>query len=80
MSRTIAVIHARNHAHTLERLALEPLHDTVSILEYQCRQLEKIAGIDELVIATSAQKPMTASPVLPGVRACGCFAARKMTH
>jgi spore coat polysaccharide biosynthesis protein SpsF len=56
MSRTIAVIHACNHAHTLERLAFEPLHGTVSILEFQCRRLRDIAGVDELVIATSAQK------------------------
>ena len=55
MPRTIAVIHARNHAHTLERLALEPLHDTTSILEFQSRRLRNIHGIDELVIATSAQ-------------------------
>ena len=56
MSRTIAVIHARNNAHTLERLPLEIIHDAVSVLEFQCRRLRNIAGIDELVIATSAQK------------------------
>ena len=53
MTRTVAVIQARTGSNRLPGKVLEPLHDDVSLLAYQCRHLHRIDGVDELVIATT---------------------------
>ncbi|WP_323762760.1 cytidylyltransferase domain-containing protein [Maricaulis sp.] len=53
MTRTVAVIQARTGSNRLPGKILETLHDDVSLLSYQCRQLRTIEGVDELVIATT---------------------------
>ncbi|WP_291845340.1 hypothetical protein [Maricaulis sp.] len=53
MTRTVAVIQARTGSNRLPGKILETLHDDVSLLAYQCRQLRMIDGVDELVIATT---------------------------
>lgn len=53
MTRTVAVIQARTGSNRLPGKILEPLYDDVSLLAYQCRNLRTIAGVDELVIATT---------------------------
>lgn len=53
MTRTVAVIQARTGSNRLPGKVLKPLHDDVSLLSYQCRQLRNIEGVDELVIATT---------------------------
>ncbi|WP_297732321.1 hypothetical protein [uncultured Maricaulis sp.] len=53
MTRTVAVIQARTGSNRLPGKILEPLHDDVSLLAYQCRHLREIEGVDELVIATT---------------------------
>lgn len=53
MNRTVAVIQARTGSNRLPGKVLEPLHDDVSLLAYQCRRLRRIEGVDELVIATT---------------------------
>ncbi len=53
MKRTVAVIQARTGSNRLPRKILEPLYEDVSLLAYQCRRLRDVAGIDELVIATT---------------------------
>lgn len=56
MKRTIAVIQARMGSSRLPGKILEPLHDDVSLLAYQCRRLRQIEGVDELVIATTTAR------------------------
>ena len=53
MTRTVAVIQARTGSNRLPGKVLEPLYGQVSLLAYQCRQLRRIEGVDELVIATT---------------------------
>lgn len=73
MKRTIAVIQARMGSSRLPGKILEPLHDDVSLLAYQCRRLRQIDGVDELVIATTtAQRDnvIAALAEAEGVRVC----------
>ena len=56
MKRTIAVIQARMGSSRLPGKILEPLHDDVSLLAYQCRRLRRVEGVDELVIATTTAR------------------------
>lgn len=51
--RVIAVIQARTGSSRLPGKVLLPLYGNVSILEHQCRQLGKIEGVDQLVVATT---------------------------
>ena len=53
MNRTVAVIQARTGSHRLPNKVLATLYDDVSILAHQCRMLRHMAGVDELVIATT---------------------------
>lgn len=56
MKRTIAVIQARMGSSRLPGKIMEPLHDDISLLAYQCRRLRHIEGVDELVIATTTAR------------------------
>ncbi|WP_417491296.1 cytidylyltransferase domain-containing protein [Maricaulis sp.] len=56
MKRTVAVIQARMGSRRLPGKILEPLHDDVSLLAYQCRRLRHTEGVDELVIATTTAR------------------------
>lgn len=56
MKRTIAVIQARMGSSRLPGKIMEPLHDDVSLLAYQCRRLRQTEGVDELVIATTTAR------------------------
>ncbi len=53
MKRTVAVIQARTGSNRLPRKILEPLYGDISLLAFQCQRLRNIAGIDELVLATT---------------------------
>lgn len=73
MTRTIAVIQARMGSSRLPGKILEPLHDDVSLLAYQCRRLRHVEGVDELVIATTAaprDDVIAALAEAEGVRIC----------
>ncbi|KPP81823.1 MAG: pseudaminic acid CMP-transferase PseF [Oceanicaulis sp. HLUCCA04] len=52
-ARVIAVIQARTGSSRLPGKVLSPLYGDVSILEHQCRQLSRIDGVDQLVVATT---------------------------
>ncbi|WP_417482185.1 cytidylyltransferase domain-containing protein [Maricaulis sp.] len=56
MKRCVAVIQARMGSSRLPGKILEPLHDDVSLLAYQCRRLRHIEGVDELLIATTTAR------------------------
>ena len=73
MKRTIAVIQARMGSSRLPGKILEPLHDDVSLLAYQCRRLRRIEGVDELVIATTQARRddvIAALAKAEGIRVC----------
>ena len=73
MKRTIAVIQARMGSRRLPGKILEPLHDDVSLLAYQCRRLRHIDGVDELVIATTTARRddvIAALAEAEGIRVC----------
>jgi spore coat polysaccharide biosynthesis protein SpsF len=53
VNRTVAVIQARTGSNRLPGKILELLDGESSLLAYQCRRLRQIAGVDELVIATT---------------------------
>ena len=53
MKACLAVIDARRDAHAIPDLPLQTIHDNVSILQFQCRQLNAIENIDNLIIATT---------------------------
>jgi spore coat polysaccharide biosynthesis protein SpsF len=53
VNRTVAVIQARTGSNRLPGKILELLDGEASLLAYQCRRLRNIAGVDELVIATT---------------------------
>ena len=53
MTRTVAVIQARTGSNRLPGKVLKTIQDETSLLAFQCRRLRDIAGVDELVIATT---------------------------
>ena len=53
MKRVVAVIQARTGSSRLPGKVLEPLYGEMSILEFQCRRLRSMSGVDELVVATT---------------------------
>ena len=53
MKRVVAVIQARTGSSRLPGKVLKPLYGAMSLLEFQCRRLRSMSGVDELVVATT---------------------------
>lgn len=72
LDRTIAVIQARTGSSRLPGKVLLELYPGVSILEYQCRRLREIEGVDALVIATTDEPADDAIQALAGRMGLAC--------
>lgn len=72
LDRTIAVIQARTGSSRLPGKVLLELYPGVSILEYQCRRLRQIEGVDALVIATTDEPDDDAIQALAGRLGIAC--------